>query len=53
MFVVTPRLVKPISSPVVLPTDNHIVPTSADVILMGSGEGAAPAPTAATTGAKP
>jgi pilus assembly protein CpaC len=44
MFVVTPRLVKPITSPVVLPTDNHVVPSRADVLFMGSGEGKDPAP---------
>ncbi len=44
MFVVTPRLVKPLVTAVNLPTDNHIVPSRADVILMGSGEGTAPAP---------
>jgi pilus assembly protein CpaC len=27
-----------------LPTDNHVVPSRGDVMLMGSGEGAAPAP---------
>jgi pilus assembly protein CpaC len=47
MFVVTPRLVKPLTTPVALPTDNHVVPTRADVLLMGSGEGAAPAAPAA------
>jgi pilus assembly protein CpaC len=44
MFVVTPRLVKPLAEAVVLPTDNHVVPSRADVIFMGSGEGRAPAP---------
>jgi pilus assembly protein CpaC len=44
MFVVTPRLVKPLTTAVNLPTDNHVVPSRADVILMGSGEGKAPAP---------
>ena len=42
MFVVTPRLVKPLTTAVILPTDNHIVPSRSDVILMGSGEGKAP-----------
>jgi pilus assembly protein CpaC len=46
MFVVTPRLVKPLNTAVTLPTDNHIVPTRADVMLMGSGEGKPPAPAA-------
>ncbi len=44
MFVVTPRLVKPLSTAVNLPTDNHVVPNRSDIILMGSGEGTAPAP---------
>jgi len=46
MFVVTPRLVKPLATAVVLPTDNHIVPSRADVHLMGSGEGKDAAPAA-------
>lgn len=44
MFVVTPRLVKPIAAGVTLPTDNHIVPSRSDVILNGMGEGSAPPP---------
>jgi pilus assembly protein CpaC len=44
MFVVTPRLVKPLTTAVTLPTDNHIVPGRNDVMLNGAGEGAAPAP---------
>jgi pilus assembly protein CpaC len=44
MFVVTPRLVKPLTAAVTLPTDNHIVPTRGQIMLMGTGEGAAPAP---------
>ena len=42
MFVVTPRLVKPIPSNVTLPTDNHIVPTRVDLMLNGAAEGASP-----------
>jgi pilus assembly protein CpaC len=42
MFVVTPRLVKPLNSAAVLPTDNHVMPTRSDIILMGSGEGKRP-----------
>lgn len=38
MFVVTPRLVQPIASNVTLPTDNHLVPNRADVMLNGMGE---------------
>jgi pilus assembly protein CpaC len=44
MFVVTPRLVKPLTSAAVLPTDNHIVPDRNSIMLHGVGEGAAPAP---------
>jgi pilus assembly protein CpaC len=47
MFVITPRLVKPLAGPVVLPTDNHVAPTAADVSLRGVGEGTAPPPPAA------
>jgi pilus assembly protein CpaC len=39
MFVVTPRLVKPLTTAVTLPTDNHIVPDRSDVMLMGRSEG--------------
>lgn len=46
MFVVTPRLVRPLAGPVTLPTDNHIVPSRADVILRGAGEGNMPLPPA-------
>jgi pilus assembly protein CpaC len=48
MFVVTPRLVKPLNAAANLPTDNHIVPSRADVMLMGRGEGTAPAAPATT-----
>jgi pilus assembly protein CpaC len=55
LFIVTPRLVKPLAVPVALPTDNHVPPTRADVILMGSGEGRdrAPAPAPGTPGTPP
>ena len=43
MFVVTPRLVKPLTTAVTLPTDNHIVPDRSDVMLMGRSEGRRPA----------
>lgn len=42
MFVVTPRMVKPLTAAVALPTDNHVVPSRADVMLMGRTEGATP-----------
>src|SRR4030095_3765023 len=52
MFVVTPRLVKPLTTAVTLPTDNHIVPDRSDVMLMGRSEGRRPAaPPAADAGA--
>jgi pilus assembly protein CpaC len=44
MFIVTPRLVKPMAGPVVLPTDNHIAPTANDATWRGVNEGRAPAP---------
>jgi pilus assembly protein CpaC len=44
MFVITPRLVKPLAAVPTLPTDNHVVPSRSDVYLNGSIEGnAAPA----------
>jgi len=43
MFVVTPRLVKPIPANITLPTDNHIVPSRTDLMLNGRGEGTSPA----------
>lgn len=42
MFVVTPRLVRPVTEPLALPTDNHVVPTRADRMWNGSGEGSLP-----------
>jgi len=44
LFVITPRLVKPLTEMPTLPTDNHVVPNRADVLLNGSLEGAPPAP---------
>ncbi len=38
MFVVTPRLVKPLAAAPRLPTDNHVPPARADVYLNGSLE---------------
>jgi pilus assembly protein CpaC len=40
MFVITPRLVKPMAAPPRLPTDNHVPPSRAGVYLNGSLEGA-------------
>jgi pilus assembly protein CpaC len=39
IFVVTPRLVKPLVQAIVLPTDNHVEPNRAEVLLMGVAEG--------------
>ena len=43
MFVVTPRLVKPLAQAPRLPTDSHVVPTRAEVYLNGSLEKEKPA----------
>jgi len=42
MFIVTPRLVKPMQGMAILPTDNHTAPTRADIMLNGIAEGARP-----------
>ena len=39
IFIITPRLIKPIAGPIALPTDNHVEPGRADAILMGQAEG--------------
>jgi pilus assembly protein CpaC len=44
MFVITPRLVKPLASAPRLPTDNHVVPSRAGVYANGALEGDNPAP---------
>jgi len=41
IFIVTPRMVKPMQTAATLPTDNHIEPNRSDVMLMGSAEGKA------------
>ena len=46
MFVITPRLVRPLAESPRLPTDNHVVPSRAEVYLNGSLESATPAPVA-------
>lgn len=46
LFVITPRLVKPLAEVPMLPTDNLIEPNRTDVFLNGSVEGSAPAPAA-------
>jgi len=47
MFLITPRLVKPMTGPVTLPTDNHVAPSQGEVFLSGQTEGHAQ-PTATT-----
>ncbi|QAU33457.1 type II and III secretion system protein family protein [Janthinobacterium sp. 17J80-10] len=41
IFIVTPRMVKPMQTAAALPTDNHIEPNRSDVLFMGSAEGKA------------
>jgi pilus assembly protein CpaC len=43
IFVITPRLVKPVNDAIALPTDNHLIPNRADVLFMGKAEGTSPA----------
>jgi pilus assembly protein CpaC len=43
IFIVTPRLVKPLGATAALPTDNHVVPSRGGVIFMGTAEGTAKA----------
>lgn len=45
LFVITPRLVKPLAEVPTLPTDNHVVPNRSEIYLNGSLEHAVPAPT--------
>ena len=45
LFVITPRLVKPLAETPRLPTDNFVAPSRSEVILNGNLEGAAPAAT--------
>jgi pilus assembly protein CpaC len=46
MFVITPRLVRPLAEAPRVPTDNHVVPSRAEVYLNGALESATPAPAA-------
>jgi pilus assembly protein CpaC len=39
IFIITPRLVKPLGTAIALPTDSHVEPSRGDVILMGKAEG--------------
>lgn len=42
LFVITPRLVKPLAESPRLPTDNHVVPTRAEIYLNGAMESRTP-----------
>jgi pilus assembly protein CpaC len=53
MFVVTPRLVRPITSNIPLPTDSHIVPSRTEMFLNGNIEGAEPVARPATVAPAP
>lgn len=53
MFIVTPRLVKPLQGGAIVPTDNHIAPTRGDVLLKGKAEGSRPLAPAPTSQAAP
>lgn len=44
LFVITPRLVKPLAEAPTLPTDNHIVPSRGEVYFKGSLERSAASP---------
>lgn len=53
LFVITPRLVKPLSEAPTLPTSNHIAPTATDVFMNGRMEGSPMVPAAGLAGAAP
>jgi pilus assembly protein CpaC len=53
IFVITPRLVKPLAESPRLPTDNHVVPSRAEVYYNGATEGRAPATPARREGFAP
>ena len=46
LFVITPRMVKPLAESPRLPTDNHVVPSRAEVYFNGALESSTPAPAA-------
>lgn len=46
MFVITPRLVRPLAESPRVPTDNHVVPSRMEVYMNGALESATPAPVA-------
>jgi pilus assembly protein CpaC len=45
VFIITPRLVKPMTSSPQLPTDTHVEPSRSDALIMGAGEGKRAQPT--------
>ncbi|WP_280155676.1 pilus assembly protein N-terminal domain-containing protein [Piscinibacter sp. XHJ-5] len=53
VFVITPRLVKPLPSDYRLPTDNYVPPTRRELILEGKSEGRLPAADAGVPAAAP
>jgi pilus assembly protein CpaC len=53
IFVITPRLVKPLAEAPRLPTDNHVVPSRAEVYYNGAIEGRAPTTPARREGFAP
>ncbi|CAG4882906.1 Pilus assembly protein CpaC [Georgfuchsia toluolica] len=53
MFVITPRLVKPLPEAPTLPTDNHVEPSRSDVYFKGSLEGSTPPPAPAPAAPAP
>jgi len=52
LFVITPRLVKPLAEAPRLPTENHVEPSRVEVYFNGSLEGSVPAPAAPSPAAK-
>ena len=53
LFVITPRLVKPLAQVPTLPTDNHVEPRRTDVYFHGVAEGSARAPASKSVKEKP
>jgi pilus assembly protein CpaC len=53
VFVVTPRLVKPMPPDYALPTDGYQPPNRVEFFLEGKMEGARPQPSAGMPGARP
>ena len=53
LFVVTPRLAKPLPEPYALPTDRFVPPSRAEFFLQGQMESGRPAQPASDSGAPP